>query len=807
MAFAPAICSRPNREMTMKRPSIAAALLFLAVFGGAAYAAPGSFTITIQRQQCSNSTPSVSFDWTAAAGATSYSILRNGSTIASSITANTFEDPNVTSGTSYTYSVIATDGNETTPSSNSVTILAPYCIPPDHPSLTAAVICQSASPAVRLDWTAAARTEKYEIYRNGVRYRANLPANTTQFIDASVTAGTQYSYFVRAENLATNAPSGPESDSNTVTLTVSNPCVPPPAAPSVSASSFCGTAAGLPAPKVTVTWTAPSGATSYSLFRNNSFISSFTATSYEDPNVSAGSSYTYVVYANGEGGQSQPGSTTITVPENICTPPPSAPTLQASSICNPSGNPAVQLTWSSAANATSYTVLRNGAAIASNITSTQMQDSPPTGAQYTYVVRAVNVSGTADSAPVTLTHTDVCPRPPGSFTSSVSVICSNNLPAIRVTWTASAGAASYSIVRGGTTIASGLGGTSYEDKAAAEGSTYSYTVRAVNDHGSTDSNAGSVTAANPCPAPPGSLTLTGRSFCSGTSAAVSLTWTESARAVSYTVLRNGGSIAANLGGTSYQDDNVTAGTAYTYVVRALNAVGGADSNPFSVTPSSCNTPSPRADLAVSNVVLSRSAAKAGETIEVSYTVSNEGPAAAGETLTRIRIGTSPQPASAETIVFATATQPLASGASRREAHSFVIPARLTGGTYHVFVSLNDDRATDETTFTNNAAGQQLTVAQPQCELSCLVTAPATALAGQAVTFALLEPPACEVSVTWQFGNGATAGGESATPSYDTAGVYNWTVIVTATGGSSCANAGTIEVSNPPASNRKRSVRH
>jgi fibronectin type 3 domain-containing protein len=791
----------------MKRPAVAAALLFLTVFAGAAYAAPGGFTITIQRQHCNNSVPSVSFDWTVSSGATSYSIVRNGVTIVSSTTALTFEDTNVTSGTSYTYSVIASDGTGTTPSSNSVTILAPFCIPPDNPSLAATVICQSGNPAVRLEWTAAARTERYEIYRNGVRYRANLPATTTQFIDASVTAGTQYSYFVRAENLATGAPSGPESDSNTVTLTVTDPCPPPPPPPAVSASAFCGTSAGLPAPKVTVTWTASAGAVAYQLHRNNSFIDQITTTSYEDANVVAGNTYTYVVYAVNSSGQSAPGSTTITIPEQICTPPPSAPAVQGGSICNPSNNSVVQLTWSGGANATTFTVLRNGAAIASNITANQYQDSPAIGGSYTYVVRAVNARGTADSAPLTITHREMCPRPPGAFTSSLSVICSNNVPAVRVTWTPSSGASLYTVLRNGAIIATGLSGSSYDDRSVAAGTTYSYAVRAVNDHGSTDSNTSNVTVADPCPRPPGNVTLTGRSFCSGTTAAVSLSWNDAPGATSYTVLRNGSAIASGLGGTSYTDNDVTAGTGYSYVVRAVNASGGTDSNPFSVTPASCNTTTPRADLAVSNVSLSRQSANAGETIEVSYTVANNGPAAAGETLTRIRIGTSPQPASAETIVFATATQPLASGASRRETHSFTVPARLQGRTYHVFVSLNDDRAVDETTFTNNAAGEPLTVVQPQCELSCLVTVPATALAGQPVTFTLLEQPACEVAVTWQFGDGASASGESATMSYSAPGTYNWTLIVTAAGGSSCANAGTIEVARPPATNRKRAVRH
>jgi fibronectin type 3 domain-containing protein len=802
--------------MTVRRVVV---LVLLFLLASAAFAAPGGFTLINGRRVCTNGqTASIAFDWTASSGATSYDVVRDGATIATLPASTfTFDDPNVSPAQTYTYVVMARDGSGgVTQSANSVTTTAPYCQPPDPPVLTATLICQSAQGVVQLDWTSSPRAETYDVYRNGIRIRTNLPATTTSMVDTQVTVGTVYSYFVRAMNVGTITPPPPppttSSDSNTATVTASNPCPAPPAAPTVSASPFCGTAAGLPLAKVSVTWTAPAGATSYSVFRNDQFLQSTTSTSYEDNTggVSPGGTYTYKVYASGAGGQGAPGSTTITVPNNVCSPPPSAPTsVQATSICSPSDAPAVQVSWNAAANATSYTLLRNGATLFSGLTSTTFIDNTAAvGTTYTYVVRAVNDGGSADSSPATITHTDVCPRAPGAFTSSVSVFCASGAPGVRVTWTASSGASTYAVLRNGATLASGLTGTSYDDTSVTDGATYTYVVRATNNKGSTDTAPDSVTVVDPCPRPPGAFTLSGNSFCAGASPAVHLSWTAALRAVNYSVVRNGTVLATNVTGTTFDDMNVTAGTTYSYVVRALNANGSTESNPLTITPGPCNVDVPRPDLTVSNVTLSRAPADVGDAVEVSFTVTNEGAGAAGETRLRVRVGGTTSPSSSDTLVFEAGLQPLAAGASRQQTLTFNVPS-VASGTYYVFVSVNEDRSVDETTFANNiSAGSRLDVTRPKCRVSCLVSAPLRAVVGHSVRFALLEPSSCSITVAWQFGNSTLSGGESAMATYNAPGTYNWLVTVTASDGESCANAGTIEVTAAPTGNpRRRAVRH
>jgi len=79
----------------------------------------------------------------------------------------------------------------------------------------------------------------------------------------------------------------------------------------------------------------------------------------------------------------------------------------------------------------------------------------------------------------------------------------------------------------------------------------------------------SATAANTPPPSPSNLTATVAS-----TSQINLTWTASATSgVTYTVLRNGTSIANNLTGTTYTDNNLTPGTTYSYTVEAVDSAG------------------------------------------------------------------------------------------------------------------------------------------------------------------------------------------------------------------------------------------
>ncbi|MXX26737.1 MAG: fibronectin type III domain-containing protein [Caldilineaceae bacterium SB0668_bin_21] len=161
-----------------------------------------------------------------------------------------------------------------------------------------------------------------------------------------------------------------------------------------------------------------------------------------------------------------------------------------------------------------------------------------------------------------------------------------------------------------------LTGTSYTHTSVTAGTTYFYTIRAVNAAGETsgwlgaETNAypsviasqgvpaGGTSTATPTPTATAARLSTPALTATATAGGVALRWGAVQGAVRYELMvwwdplpawqPIGG---ANLTGTSYTHTNVTAGTTYFYTIRAVNAAGGtsgwlgAETNRYpSVTP-------------------------------------------------------------------------------------------------------------------------------------------------------------------------------------------------------------------------------
>jgi fibronectin type 3 domain-containing protein len=168
---------------------------------------------------------------------------------------------------------------------------------------------------------------------------------------------------------------------------------------------------------------------------------------------------------------------------------------------------------------------------------------------------------------------------------------------VNLAWTASSGAAAYYLKRSTTTggpyaqIAAPTG-TSYADSAVTNGTKYYYVVSAYNSSGES-ANSAEASATPTAPAPPGAPT--GLQATAG-NAQVSLSWTASTGATSYHVKRsttNGGPYTLVSAPTSgnFIDTGLANGTAYYYVVSALNAAGeSANSSPASATPIALTAP-------------------------------------------------------------------------------------------------------------------------------------------------------------------------------------------------------------------------
>lgn len=179
---------------------------------------------------------------------------------------------------------------------------------------------------------------------------------------------------------------------------------------------------------------------------------------------------------------------------------------------------------------------------------------------------------------------------PGSFTLTLTPECSGTTSQMRLNWTASSGATSYDIYRNGSLYASDITGTQFLNTyLITPGTSYSYYVKAKNIAGTTNNSNGTKTGtAVACV--PGAFTVSATATCSGSTSAINITWTASANATSYDIYRNGNLYAQDVTGTSFLNTYlITAGTTYTYYLKAKNSAGTTNNSngTRSVTAISC----------------------------------------------------------------------------------------------------------------------------------------------------------------------------------------------------------------------------
>ena len=209
----------------------------------------------------------------------------------------------------------------------------------------------SSGTQVSLSWTASAGATSYIVLREdpGQSSFTQIASNltTTTFADMNVTGGLTYQYQVEAKN--NNGVSSPSATAQaTVAQTLTAPATP--ANFQVSSASTSG---------VVLTWDASTGATSYTIAREDPGSSTFTpilpavtVTNFTDTTVTAGSTYQYEVEASNSAGSS---AFSAPVQAPIPVNGPATPTnLQQSTASGTS----VVLTWDAAAGATSYIVDR-----------------------------------------------------------------------------------------------------------------------------------------------------------------------------------------------------------------------------------------------------------------------------------------------------------------------------------------------------------------------------------------------------------------------------------------------------------------
>jgi len=511
-----------------------------------------------------------------------------------------------------TFTKTATGLNVTAPSSGNLAPAGPYMLfilnssgvpseakivrldtvaPPLAPSNLAAAA--PSATQINLAWTDNSANEAgFKIERcqgagcTNFAEVAQVAANVASYSDTGLSAGTTYSYRLRAFNSG-----GDSSYSNTAAATTS------------LAAPVNLTATAVSSTQVALSWTDNStaeqgfkvercqGAGCTTFVEIAQTVGS--ATVYDDTGLTAGTSYTYRVRAYAGGGSS-PYSNSAMV-----TTPAAAPAAPGNLSAAAASSTQINLAWvDSSSDESGFRIERCAGAgcvdfvqvaqVGVNVTTySDMAVAPATA--YAYRVGSFNGNGgSAYSNTAQAITPDAPPAPPMAPRTLTATPLSSNQ--ITLTWEdASSDESGFKIER-----CAGAGCTSFVqvaqtaanvatfgDSALVGGTSYSYRVRAYNTGGdSAFSNTATAMTSAPPPAPPAAPTnLTAAAV---SSSQIDVAWTDtSGDETGFKVERCAGSGCTNFlevaqpgaNATSYSDSGRAADTIYRYRVRAFNAAG------------------------------------------------------------------------------------------------------------------------------------------------------------------------------------------------------------------------------------------
>ncbi|BDX39082.1 hypothetical protein CYCD_24370 [Tenuifilaceae bacterium CYCD] len=177
-------------------------------------------------------------------------------------------------------------------------------------NLAASSIAQT---TLTLSWTASTDNvgvTGYDVYKNGT-----LLASTTSttYSVTGLTAGTSYSFYVKAKDASSNISSA--SNTISVTTTAVSDTEAPTSPTNLAASSVAQTS-------LTLSWTASTdnvGVTGYDIYKNGALLATATTTSYSVTGLTASTSYSFYVKAKDAAGNVSTASSTISATTSAAT--------------------------------------------------------------------------------------------------------------------------------------------------------------------------------------------------------------------------------------------------------------------------------------------------------------------------------------------------------------------------------------------------------------------------------------------------------------------------------------------------------
>ncbi|PQP81221.1 hypothetical protein C0Q44_22650 [Paenibacillus sp. PCH8] len=482
-------------------------------------AAPGEFMAVQIREH------DISLAWETVTSATYYGLSRDGSPIYEGEQTE-YLDTGLDSGTDYSYELIA--GNETGPGPLAGLPLL-KTLPGPVSSLN---LSDATRTSLRLDWNAVRGADRYELWVNGEK-KGTIPAGTQEWTFEGLDSGTTYQLDVQAVN---GSGQGVRS--------------------SVAGTTLPESPAGLHVVQVTekgaiLSWDPVAGATKYRVVINGQS-HEVSDTQLTVHHLSSSRQYTYEVQAGNAAGYSASTSSTVLT----------LPSRPEGLNVTWTGETGMGLTWQAVETADIYVVRINGSEVGRTSELAYTAEGLLPGTEYALEVQAVNSSGTGETAQLIRLSKPMSPS---------DVLVDPEVHRAKVSWSVVEGAAEYVIEQGGREIYRGM-----ENEASIsglqDGTWHHYVLWAVNSQ-KTRSEATDISV----------LTLPGKPVevrvHDVTQNSLSLDFSNIGvqGADHYIIERDGRGIArmdANV--TRFEDRDLSPGTKYAYVIRAVNASGASE---------------------------------------------------------------------------------------------------------------------------------------------------------------------------------------------------------------------------------------
>ena len=506
-------------------------------------------------------------------GATTYWVIRkteggSWATVKKGVTGTTYVDSSAKAGVKYYYTVrcLADDG-ATACSSYNTTGVSATAVQLAAPTLVSAT---GSAAGITVKWQEVPNIASYWVIRKtegGSWGTAKKGVVGTTYTDTTATPGVKYYYTVRClDNAGTTAISGYNPTGVSAIRQFNTPTL-------VSAT---GSTTG-----ITVKWNAVSGAQKYWVIRKTEGGSwgtakkGVTGTTYTDTTATPGVKYYYTVRCMDDAGVnalSGYNATGVSAIRQAAT-----PTLVSAT----AGTNGITFKWNAVSGVTKYWVIRkteggSWATLKKGATGTSYVDTTTTaGVKYYYTVRCLSSDGTTAISGFNATGVSAV----GVKAAPTLVSATGSTTGITVKWNAASGTTKYWVIRkaeGGSwaTAKKGVTGTTYTDTTATPGVKYYYTVRCLDDAGTTATSGYDPTGVSAI------RLMAAPTLVSATNSetGVTIRWNAATGITKYWVIRkqDGGSwvsLAKGVTGTSYTDTTAKAGVRYYYTVRCLDSTG------------------------------------------------------------------------------------------------------------------------------------------------------------------------------------------------------------------------------------------